>query len=59
MEKIKDLIKEWDNVAYHDVLGSLEKGDAEKAEYAVADLVEIDAQIMRAVCKAEEAMGED
>lgn len=51
-------IEEWDNVAYDMVLPALENEDYERAEKGATYLVEIDAKLMRAIEKAELAMGE-
>jgi hypothetical protein len=57
-EEVREWIKNWDAVAYENLLPAVEAGDFEAAEDEAAYLVEIDASIMKAINKAEKAMGE-
>ena len=56
--KIKELMDEWDKVAYGEVLPAVREGEFELAEDAGTTLINIDVDILRAINKAEMAMGE-
>ena len=56
--EIKELMDVWDKVAYNEVLPAFREGNYESAEDGVADLINIDVDILRKINKAEEAMGE-
>lgn len=57
-EEVMEWIKNWDAVAYNKVIPAVESGNFEEAEDEAAYLVEIDASLIKAINKAESAMGE-